>query len=471
VTEPAAVIDEDAIAYAGVVGQAGMLRDGRIDSVGLVELLLRRIARLDLRLHAFRVVLADQARAQARDADDARRTGDTRPLLGVPIAIKDNIDLQGQPSLLGSGSPEPVADHDDELVRRLRAAGLIVMGKTHLPELALWAATESRVHGITRNPWAQDRSPGGSSGGSAAAVASGMVPAAHATDGLGSIRIPASCCGLIGLKPTHGLVPLGPDPDHWNGLSNAGFLTRSVRDTAALLDVATGGGTHLATALDTRPGSLRIAVTSHAATPTRPGGAVKAALDRTVRILRELGHTVVEQDPPYGRTLAQATSARFLAGVAHDVTGLADPAAIEPRTRSLAAIGRRLPVTTVPWARTQGEEFGRRMSAFFDSADLLLTPTMPVLPRWAGSLAGRGLARTLTLMTPCAAFTGPWNACGLPALNVPVGTTPSGIPVGVQLVGPAGSDALLLQVAAEVEPVAGWLDRRVEGRPTARSLP
>jgi amidase len=471
VSSPAAAIDEDAIAYAGVVGQAGMLRDGRIDSVGLVELLLRRIARLDLRLHAFRVVLADEAREAAREADAARRTGDTRPLLGVPIAVKDNIDVQGQPSLLGSGSPEPVADRDDELVRRLRAAGLIVIGKTHLPELALWAVTESRAHGITRNPWSPDRSPGGSSGGSAAAVAAGMVPAAHATDGLGSIRIPASCCGLVGLKPSHGLVPLGPDPDHWNGMSHAGFLTRSVRDTAALLDIATDGATELATAIEERPGPLRIAVTRHAATPVRPGAAVRAALEKAIGILRDLGHTIVEQDPPYGRTLAQAVSARYLAGVAHDVTRLADPAATEPRTRSLAAIGRRLPVTTVPWARTQGEDFGRRMDTFFDSVDLLLTPTMPVLPRWAGSLAGRGLARTLTLMTPCAAFTGPWNACGFPAVNLPVGTTPSRIPAGVQLVGPAGSDALLLQVAAAVEPVAGWLDRRVEGRLAPRSLP
>jgi amidase len=465
VSAPAAAIDEDAIAYAGVVGQAGMLRDGRIDSVGLVDLLLRRIARLDVRLHAFRVVLADQAREAAREADSARRTGDTRPLLGVPIAVKDNVDVRGQPSLRGTGSHEPVAEHDDELVRRLRAAGLIIMGKTHLPELALWAATESRAHGITRNPWAPDRAPGGSSGGSAAAVAAGMVPAAHATDGLGSIRIPASCCGLVGLKPSHGLVPLGPDPDHWNGMSHAGFLTRSVRDTAALLDVATDGATHLATALADSPRPLRIAVSSHAATPVRPGGAVKATLERAVGILRELGHTVIEADPPYGRRLAQAVSARYLAGIAHDITTLADPEATEPRTRSLAAIGRRLPVTSVPWARNQGEDFGRRMGTFFDSVDLLLTPTMPVLPRWAGSLAGRGLARTLTLMTPCAAFTGPWNACGCPAISLPVGTTPSGIPVGVQLVGPAGSDALLLQLAAEVEPVAGWLDRRVEGRP------
>jgi amidase len=453
-------VDEDAIAYAGVMGQAGMLRDGRIDSVGLIEVLLARIARLDHRLRAFRIVLVDEARRDARAADEARRRGDTRPLLGVPIAVKDTVDVRGQRSLLGTGSPEHVAEQDDELVRRLRAAGLIVIGKTHLPELALWAATESRTHGITRNPWATDRAPGGSSGGSAAAVAAGLVPAAHATDGLGSIRIPASCCGLVGLKPTHGLVPLGPDPDHWNGMSHAGFLTRSVRDTAVLLEVATAQAGAATPTSDEHPGPLRIAVSRRAATPVRPVVEVRTAVDRTVEILRGLGHTVVEVDPPYGRTLPQATSARYLAGMVHDVDALVDPAATEPRTRALAAIGRRLPETSVPWARQQGKQFGERMSGFFGSVDLLLTPTMPVLPRWAGSLAERGLARTLTLMTPCAAYTGAWNACGLPAVNLPVGTTSTGLPVGVQLIGPSASDSLLLAVAAQVEPLAGWLDRR-----------
>jgi amidase len=459
VTSGTTSYDEDAIAYAGVVGQAALLRSGGLSSVELVEILLRRIARLDGRLRAFRTVLADEARAAAAEADSARQAGDSRSLLGVPIAIKDNVAVRGQAALLGTGSPEPVADEDAELVRRLRAAGLIILGLTHLPELALWAVTESKWNGTTRNPWDDRRAPGGSSGGSAAAVAAGLVPAAHATDGLGSIRIPASACGLVGLKPTHGFLPIG---DHWNGLSHAGFVTRSVQDTAALLDAARDGASELASSLEP-PSALRIAVSTRAATPTRPVAEVSRALDGAVGLLRGLGHTVVETDPPYSAGLAGSNPARYLAGVAQDVAALVDPGATEGRTRALARLGGLLPASTVTWARRQGGEFGTAMAAFFDDIDLLVTPTMPVLPRPAGALAGRGLLRTLGLMLPCAAYTGPWNACGLPAISLPIATTDGGLPIGIQLVGPRDSEALLLSLAAAIEPVAGWLERRVDG--------
>jgi amidase len=467
VSDGLAAYDEDEICYAGVIGQAEMLRNRRLSAVDLVEILLRRIGRLDGRLHAFRVVLADEARTQAILADAARRGGDARPLLGVPIAIKDNLAVRGQAALLGTGSPERVATTDAELVGRLRAAGLIVLGLTHLPELALWAATESQSHGITRNPWDTSRAPGGSSGGSAAAVAAGLVPAAHATDGLGSIRLPASACGLVGLKPTHGFLPIG---DHWNGLSDAGFVTRSVRDTAALLDAATDGASDLAGSLSPAA-RLTIAVSTHAATPVRPVADVRAALDRTAAILRDLGHAVVDRDAPYGVSVTASNLARYLAGVAEDVDALVDPFATESRTRALARLGRLLPGSTVAWARRQGEALGEAMAEFFTDVDLLLTPTMPVLPRRAGCLAERGMLRTSALMLPCPAYTGPWNGCGLPAVSLPVGTTASGLPVGVQLIGPAHSEARLLAVAAAVEPVAGWLDRRVAEPATATRLP
>jgi amidase len=450
-------VSEPEIAYAGVAGLADLLRDGAVSAVDVVDTFLARIHRLDGRLRAFRVVLADEARAEAAAADEARGAGDPRPLLGIPIAIKDTLAVRGQAALLGTGSPEPVASTDAELVRRLRAAGLVVIGLTQLPELAMWAATESQWHGITRNPWDHGRVPGGSSGGSAAAVAAGMVPAAHATDGLGSIRIPASCCGLVGLKPTHDFLPMA---EHWHGLSHTGFVTRSVRDTALLLDAATSDSSDLAAALESAE-PLRVAVSTKAATPARPVAAIRAAVDRAVGLLRDLGHTVVPRDPPYPAALGPANSIRYLAGVADDVAALADPTAVEARTRDLARLGRRLPDSALPWARRVGEEFGAAMADFFDEVDVLLTPTMPVLPRRAGCLADRGVARTLALMLPCAAYTGPWNATGLPAMNVPVGTTDGNLPVGVQLVGPALSEARLLALAASVEPVAGWLDRRV----------
>jgi amidase len=448
---------EDKVAYAGVVGQAGMLRDGRLSATELVEILLRRIARMDGRLRAFRVVLAEQARAEAAAADADRREGDPRPLLGVPVAVKDNVAIAGQAALHGTGSPEPVATSDAEVVRRLRNAGMVVIGITQLPELALWAATESQTHGITRNPWDHRRSPGGSSGGSAAAVAAGMVAAAHATDGLGSIRIPASACGLVGLKPTHGLVPIA---DHWHGLSHAGFLTRSVRDTAVMLDAVTDGGGDLAGRLEP-PARLRIAVSTKAPTPVRPVADVRRTMDRAVDLLRELGHVVVDRDPPYGAALAAGNTVRYLTGMAEELDGLVDPGATESRTRALAALGRTFSSSALEWACRQGEELAAAMADFFGDVDLLLTPTMPVLPRPAGCLAGHGVLRTVPMMLPCAAYTGPWNAAGLPAVSLPVGVTANGVPIGVQLVGPRHGEATLLAVAAALEPAACWLDRRV----------
>ena len=451
--------DEAEVAFAGVQGQARLLADGVLTSADLIDLLLRRIDRLQPRLNAFRVVLADEARAAARAADEARAAGDSRPLLGVPIAIKDNVHVAGQQALFGTGSPEPVNDSDDVLVARLKAAGLIVLGLTQLPELALWAATESKHHGVTRNPWDLDMAPGGSSGGSAVAVAAGLVPAAHGTDGLGSIRIPSSSCGLVGLKPTHGRVPFGPDPDHWYGLSHAGFLTRSVADSALLLDLVIEPAAGLAALVE--PASLRVAVSTKPSTPTRVHPQVRRVVDEAAERLRELGHDVVRRDPPYSSAVANANTVRYLAGVATDVSRLADPTAIEGRTRTLARMGRALPDRAVPWARRTGQRFGERVTTeLFGDVEVLLTPTMPTLPVRAGSILGRGLMRTLPSMLPRAAMTGPWNACGLPAVSVPLGMSDEGLPIGVQLVAPAGSEGVLLGLAAALERATGWTARR-----------
>jgi amidase len=455
--------DEAEVAFAGVTGQAKLLTAGRLTSADLVDRLLRRIERWQPRLNAFRVVLAEDARAAARAADAARAAGDTRPLLGVPIAIKDNVAVAGQSALMGTGSLEPVNDNDDLLVAGLKAAGLVVMGLTNLPELAMWAATESAHHGITRNPWDPDRAPGGSSGGSAVAVAAGMVPAAHATDGLGSIRIPASSCGLVGLKPTHGLVPLGSDPDHWCGLSHAGFLTRSVEDTAMLLDAVIDPDPGFRAALGA-PVPLRVAVSTKPSTPTKVHPDVRRVVEETADRLRDLAHHVVRRDPPYRAVLANANTVRYLAGVAKDLSHLTDPTATERRTRVLARMGRAFPARTVSWARRTGEGFGERVvRGLFADVDVLLTPTVPLLPVRAGSIVGRGLSGTLPRMLPRAAMTGPWNACGLPALSIPVGVSDEGLPIGVQLVGPPGSDATLLTLAAALERSVGWTARRPSG--------
>ena len=235
-------MDAAELMYAGTARQAELVRAGEVSARELVEASLARIAELDPALNAYRVVLGERALAEADQADARRAAGDDRPLLGVPLAIKDVFDLAGEVTTHGTSAHGPPAREDSELVRRLRRAGAIPVGKTHTPELAFWSFTESATYGPTRNPWDLDRTPGGSSGGAAAAVAAGTVGASTASDGLGSIRIPAACCGLFGLKPGRGRVPLAPDEDHWHGLTVAGALTRSVLDTALFLDVVADAG-------------------------------------------------------------------------------------------------------------------------------------------------------------------------------------------------------------------------------------
>src|SRR5918998_4366788 len=231
-------MEPEGLAFAGIARQAELIRAGEVSSRELVELYLERIERIDPQLNSFRVVLAERALADADQADSRRAAGDERPLLGVPIAIKDGVDVAGEVTTNGTAAHGPPAAQDAEQVRRLRAAGCVVLGKTTLPELAIMGTTEGPAFGVTRNPWNTDRTPGGSSGGSGAAVAAGLCAAATASDGAGSIRIPAACCGLVGLKPQRDRVSLGALAGHWHGLSVAGFVTRTVEDTALLLDVA-----------------------------------------------------------------------------------------------------------------------------------------------------------------------------------------------------------------------------------------
>ena len=229
-------MDPEELAFAGVVRQAELIRGGEVSSRELVELCLARIERLDPELNAFRTVMAERALADAGQADGRRGAGDDRPLLGVPIAVKDTEDVAGETTGMGTAAHGGRAERDNDFVSRLRAAGAVIIGKTNLPELAIMGATEGPAFGVTRNPWNTDRTPGGSSGGSGAAVAAGLCAAATASDGAGSIRIPASCCGIVGLKPQRDRISLAPLDEHWYGMSVVGFQTRTVADTALLLD-------------------------------------------------------------------------------------------------------------------------------------------------------------------------------------------------------------------------------------------
>jgi amidase len=445
-------VDPVDIAYAGVLGQRELLRSGQLTAVELLDICFERIDRYDGRIGAFRVLFRDRARAEAEAA--AADPGAGKPLLGIPFAVKDNIAVAGHAPSMGTGSPEPVAARDAELVRRLRAAGAVIVGATRLPELALWPFTESATWGTTRNPWATDRTPGGSSGGSAAAVAAGFVAAAHASDGGGSIRIPAACCGLVGLKPTRGLVPLAPDEEHWHGLSVAGCLTRTVQDTAHVLKVMTDGALDVDTG--TEPGPLRVAWSVKGAVPTPVDPAVRRGLDAVLDVLRDLGHQVAEATPSYAG-VQESFLTRYARGTRDDLVRLVDPSRTEQRTRAVASMGAKMPNALLARARRLGEEAAARLATLPGDADVLVLPTIPHPALPVGAMTG---LRTLALAGRLTPFTAPWNVTGQPALSLPAGQTEDGLPVAVQLVGRPHGEGLLLQVAAQLERRLGWPARR-----------
>jgi amidase len=340
-------MDAAELAYAGIARQAEMIAAGELSSRELLELYLARIERLDPRLNAFRVVLGERAMLEADQADARRRGGGERPLLGVPIAVKDEIDVAGEVTTYGTSAYGAPAREDAEIVRRLRAAGALVIGKTHMPELGAYPWTDSPTWGVTRNPWGLARTPGGSSGGSAAAVAAGLVGAALAGDGGGSIRFPAAYCGLFGLKTQRGRVPLAPHVNAWHGLAVNGVLTRSVRDSALFYDAIADGppdpgvppvprGSLLdalspgtgSSSPDSGPRALRIAVsTKLPPSPlTRLHPDNQGALEETAALLRRLGHEVNEWQIDHG-PLAPAPefTALYLRSISEEAAALAYP--------------------------------------------------------------------------------------------------------------------------------------------------
>ena len=446
------------LAFAGVVRQAELVRSGEVSSKELVELYLGRIERIDPELNSFRTVLAERALAAAQQADARRAAGEDgalRPLLGVPIAVKDVEDLAGEVTTLGTGANVTPARQDSELVRRLRAAGAVIIGKTNVPELAIMGETEGPSFGITRNPWNTDRSPAGSSGGSAAAVAAGLCAAATASDGAGSIRLPAANCGLVGLKPTRDLIPLSGQGEHWYGLSVTGFVTRTAADTALLMGVG-AASPELASAAAKPPAELRVGYSVKPALAARVDSVMKGLVDDTAGRLRSLGHGLEQEDPAY--PLVSPVVQRYLGGIARDAERIERPERLQRRTRGFVRLGRQIPPPLLDWALRN--DASDRTGPFFERHDVLLTPTTARPPVAAGQWEGRSALTTLLGMVTVYPFTSHWNLTGQPSVSVPAGMSDDGLPLGVQLVGRHGADATLIGLAAQLEAELGWADRR-----------
>jgi amidase len=462
-------VDADrAIAFAGAAKQAEMVRAREVSPTELVRLCLERIERYDPQLNSFRKVFAEKALLEAEQAEARLKAGEDRPLLGVPIAIKDEVDVAGEVKTIGTDGFTETAAADCEMVRRLREAGAIVVGLTLLPEMAICGFTESATYGVTRNPWDPQRSPGGSSGGSASAVAAGLVPIASAGDGAGSIRIPAASCGLFGLKPSRGRVSLAPDLEGWDGLAVNNCLSRTVLDTAVFLDIVAGGSKEpeapppperpFVESARTPPGKLRIAwstATPRNAAPPIVSDVVKGAVAGAVDLLRSLGHDVSEHDPDWGG-IGGNIAARFLHGVAEAVDQVPHPERLERRTRGFGRLGRNVPDGLYRRAMRNREADRARVNAIFDSFDLLLTPTMggTAIPvrRWEG----RGAIRTSIGMGRIYPFCVPWNHLGNPAMAVPFGFADDGLPLSVQVIARPGDEATLLSLAAQIEAERPW---------------
>ena len=452
------VTDRRALAFSGVVRQAALVRAGEVTPRELVETSLERIAALDPQLNAFRVVFAERALREADEAGKRAQAGEDLPLLGVPIAVKDDTPVGGEAKVCGSnahGDPEP---EDAEFVRLLRTAGAIVVGITRTPELAAWPFCETAHGGITRNPWNLERTSGGSSGGSATAVAAALVPAATASDGAGSIRIPAACCGLFGLKTTRGTVTTAPVQEIFGGLSVYGFLTRGVADAALLYEIVTGQPFVAAAQQD--PPRLRIALSTRIppGSSARLNGEWRAAAESTAELLGSLGHDVVEREPSIG-PIGLNMLARYLAGINTEAKAVAHPDRLERRTRRLARLGRMLarPATR---ARRRQDADAARVNAIFDDVDVVLGPTLARSALPIGRYEGRGAPYTLNGALRWVPFNGVWNHVGNPAAAVPAGFDAAGLPLSVQLVARPGAEATLFSLAHELEVARPWADAR-----------
>ena len=442
-----------------------MLADGEVSAPELLEIYLERIARLDSQLRSYRVVLTDKARDEAYAAQDRLDAGERLPLLGVPIAIKDDVDVAGEVTTCGSAGHRSAVTADAVVVRRLRAAGAVIIGKTAVPELMIFPFTESLTFGATRNPWNPKRTPGGSSGGSAAAVAAGLASLALGSDGGGSIRIPSSWCGLFGVKPQRDRVSLEPHDDAWYGLSVNGPIARSVLDAALFLDATntvSGPEGEFVAAATRDPGKLRIALSTKVPTPlVRVGREELAAVDAAGALLRELGHDVVVRDPAYPLASIYANFLpRYLRGTSDEADAQAHPERLERRTRTMARMGSFFSDRRMEAVRAAEARVSNRIQSIFDDVDVVVTPGAANGPSRIGAYQHRGVVSTLLLVGQRVPYFPVWNVTGQPAAVVPWGFDGDGLPISVQLVGRPFDEATLLSLSAQIEAARPWAHQR-----------
>jgi amidase len=459
-------VDPRDLAFTGAAEQARLLASGAVTAPALLDVYLDRIARFDRELRSYRVVLTDSARREAAAAQDRIDAGERLPLLGVPVAVKDDTDVEGEVTTYGSSAYGPARAHDSEVVRLLRGAGAVILGKTSVPEMMIWPFTETLTFGATRNPWHTDFAPGGSSGGSGAAMAAGLAALALGSDGMGSIRIPSTWGGLFGIKPQRDRVPLAPHDGAWCGLSVYGPIARTVEDAAVFLDVTstlpTPDGGFVAAAAQP-PGRLRIALSTKVPPPltARVGRAQRAAVREAGVLLRDLGHHVVERDPDYppSAVFAQALP-RYFRGVHDDASSLPRHERLDRRTRTFARIGGLVSDRRLAAMRAAEGDVAARVNTIFDDVDVVITPGTATGPSRVGAYQRRGAISTLALVAARVPFQAMFNVTGQPAAVVPWGLDGHGIPTSIQLVGRPFDEATLLSLGAQLESARPWAQRR-----------
>src|SRR4051794_40213343 len=458
-------MDATDIAYAGATRQAELIADGEVSARELVEATLARIEAVDPLLNAYRVVFAERALLEADQADARRKASDRRPLLGVPVAIKDDTNVAGEITAWGTAAHAGVKDADAPVITRLREAGAIIVGKTNVPEMTIWPFTETLTWGVTRNPWDLDRTPGGSSGGTGAAGAAGPPGVGLGSGGMGSLPLPSAWNTLFGVKPTRDRLPLGDHDEAWQGLSVVGPLARHVTDAALFLDATAADppeGGFLAAAR-TPPGPLKVAVHRKPLPGiiSRLGSDEGRVLDETADALRALGHEVVDREIELPFIAGMHAVARYLRGIADDVAAaMPHPERLERRTRGMARMGRMLSPGTMAKVRAQEPAIRAAVDDVLRAADVILMPGPADGPTRIGAYHGRSALWTLNAVAPRHPYTGLFNATGHPSASVPMGFDSDGMPIGMQLAGSHGSEALLLSLSGQLESERQWADRR-----------